>query len=172
MDEANKDNVWVTHTGYFPDIKNDGDAIVASVNGQRTHGDRLRVSFAAKDCSLVQLFTTFTSIEGNPELLKIKNKPIKVALSIMETSRQSPNKGTIKNCDPYEETKCVKSKSSSEHIDAELLHVHKFLAGYMAWVDLHWFKVANLKKVLAGKYEVAIKIAENKQLKVLEAIEI
>ena len=172
LDEANKDHVWVTHTGHFPEIKNDGEEIVASVNGQRTHGDRLRVRFAAKDCNLVQLITTFTSLEGNPELLKIKKKPIKAALSIMETSRQSPDKGTIKNCDPYEETRCVKSKSSSEHIDAELLHVHKFLGGYMAWVDLHWFKVANLKKVLAGKYEVAIKIAENKQLKLLSSLDL
>ena len=42
----------------------------------------------------------------------------------------------------------------------------------MAWVDLHWYKVANLKKVLARNYEVAIKIAENKQLKVLSSLDL
>ena len=171
LDEANVDNKWVTHTGYYPQIENDGEAIAASVNGLKTHGDRLRVLFAGQNCNVARLHTTFTSLNGSSQFLAIKNEPIKVELSLTKASREPVNKGPIRNCDPYIDAKCSETLSSLEQIDAQLNYVTKFIAGYMAWIDLHLFNVGDLKRALSEKYQISIKIPKNQELKILRNLE-
>ena len=171
LDEAHEENVWVTHTGYYPQIAKDGKGITASVNGLRVHGDRLRVMFAANDCNVAQLHTTFTTHGNNSQFLEIKNRPVKATISLTETSRQSQNTGAIKNCDPDEDTKCSNTLSGPYQVGAQLNNVTKFLFGHMIWIDLPLVKVREFKKVLSKKHEISIKIHKNKQLKILNDLE-
>jgi len=153
LDEVDKEDIWVTHTGYFPDSEDDSELIFASVNGQRMHGDRLRVQLSSTTCNFANVWTTFAGIRRDKELLRIRNKPIKAVLSIMETSRQSPGEGTVM------------------HIDAKFISARKVAFGYMALVDLHRFRVDKLKELLAGKYEVALRIEDKKQLRGLSSLD-
>lgn len=55
----------------------DDNQTVASVNGLKSHGDRLVVIFSKADnCQMGQVHTTIMSLSNNPKILELKNKQV------------------------------------------------------------------------------------------------
>ena len=57
------------------------DYLVASVNGQITHGDRLRLRFASGECDTARLFTTFYTMKDFPNVNDLIGKEISATLN-------------------------------------------------------------------------------------------
>ena len=54
--------------------------VIASVNGQITHGDRLRLRLQFGDCDNVSLITSVYTMKGNEDILNMDEKEISVAV--------------------------------------------------------------------------------------------
>ena len=59
------------------DVFKDSNKTVASVNGLKSHGDRLVVIFSKADnCQMGQVHTTIMATSNNPKILELKNKQV------------------------------------------------------------------------------------------------
>ncbi|MDA9230650.1 hypothetical protein N9P30_02340 [Alphaproteobacteria bacterium] len=54
--------------------------VIASVNGQITHGDRLRLRLDFEDCDNVHLITSVYTMKGNQDILDMAEEEISVAV--------------------------------------------------------------------------------------------
>ena len=120
-----KEGLWT-----LDDIE--GDVIISSVNGEITHGDRLRIRIPiAGNCHLGNVVTSFLTYNKNTDIKNIRDREGTAHFGV------SP-------------------------IKVNYLFSTKLIGNsFLIWVDLGWYKISELKRNLENTVSVKVTLDHN-----------
>ncbi|MDB4229935.1 hypothetical protein N9805_04555 [Paracoccaceae bacterium] len=129
LEEEEIDDVWTVGVEQYGEAVSDW-VVVASVNGKVTHGDRLRIRIPVRDlekCSIGNTLTTFYTTNIDTE----------------------DKKAFIKN-------KMIPAELNGNNIYVEILFAIPFLSVHLAYIDMSWNKLENIKEYFHGSDEISL----------------
>ena len=132
LNEPEKENVWTVNTR--------GRWFIASVNGLKTHGDRLRIGFPTKQCKYANTSTTFKTTRNHPEIKTLKNKMVAAIFKGDQVYFTIPYTNEV--------------------------YISKVLAWYSVSVDFGSNTLPDIKKFFKNQNEVSLVLKDFEKLKV------
>jgi hypothetical protein len=135
IDEAEIEDVWTVNVEKYGDAVDDW-VVVASVNGKVTDGDRFRIRMplsGLESCTMGNTMTTFFTM----------------------------------NIDSQTKKKFIKGKLLPATLNADDIHVKvlfslPFINGHLAYVDIGWNKLENIKEYFRGFDEISLTLKDKK----------
>lgn len=127
LDEKEIEDVWTVHVSENGEFMNDW-SVIASVNGKITYGDRLRVRIPLSTvgrCSIGNTITTFYTTNIDTEE--------KVSF--------------IRN-------KILPAELNGKDMYVKVLFAIPFMKVHLAYIDMSWNKLENIKKYFNGVEEI------------------
>lgn len=118
--------------------------VIASVNGQVIHGDRLRIRLVPKGgqaCRYGNTFTYFYTVTGNQDTINLKDV-------------------------------IVPAEFKNELIQVHILFAQPFLLGYAVFIDLGWNKLGDIKHFFKDQKDVTLTLKDSERLNISEYFDI
>ncbi len=135
IDEVEIEDVWTVNVEKYGDAVDDW-VVVASVNGKVTDGDRFRIRTplsSLENCTMGNTMTTFFTMNIDSEK---KKKFIK--------------------------GKLLPATLNADNIYVKVLFSLPFINGHLAYADIGWNKLENIKEYFHGFDEISLTLKDKK----------